>query len=89
MYVLSLHVALEKQCVKKLGAFVYVCETVSEVVSELRAMQPGADDFELRAVVGRGRYGEVQVVREKATGDVCALKVMDKEVLRSQGNVSN
>ncbi|XP_068576347.1 citron rho-interacting kinase isoform X2 [Cebidichthys violaceus] len=59
----------------------------SEVVSELRAMQPGADDFELRAVVGRGRFGEVQVVREKATGDVCALKVMDKTLLRTQENV--
>lgn len=63
-------------------------ETVSEVVSELRGLQPWLDDFEVRAVVGRGRFSEVQVVREKATGDVCALKVMDKTVLRSQENVS-
>lgn len=67
--------------------FVCLCETVSEVVSELGALQPGIHDFELRAVVGRGRFAEVQVVREKATGDVCALKVMDKTVLRSQENV--
>ncbi|GLD69974.1 citron Rho-interacting kinase-like protein, partial [Lates japonicus] len=59
----------------------------SEVVSELRALQPGVHDFELRAVVGRGRFTEVQVVREKATGDICALKVMDKTVLRTQENV--
>ncbi|XP_056260109.1 citron Rho-interacting kinase isoform X1 [Seriola aureovittata] len=59
----------------------------SEVVSELRALQPGAHDFELRAVVGRGRFAQVQVVREKATGDICALKVMDKTVLRTQENV--
>ncbi|KAG7229745.1 hypothetical protein INR49_012541 [Caranx melampygus] len=59
----------------------------SEVVSELRTLQPGARDFELRAVVGRGRFAEVQVVREKATGDICALKVMDKTVLRTQENV--
>ncbi|XP_026204277.1 citron Rho-interacting kinase isoform X6 [Anabas testudineus] len=59
----------------------------SEVVSELRALQPGLHDFELRAVVGRGRFAEVKVVREKATGDVFALKVMDKAVLRSQENV--
>uniref|UniRef100_A0A8C9XFL4 Citron Rho-interacting kinase n=1 Tax=Sander lucioperca TaxID=283035 RepID=A0A8C9XFL4_SANLU len=64
-----------------------VCEIVSEVVSELRAMQPGLSDFEVRAVVGRGRFAEVQVVREKATGDVCALKVMAKTDLRTQENV--
>lgn len=69
--------------------FFCVCEIVSEVVSELRGMQPSLSDFELRAVVGRGRFSEVQVVREKATGDVCALKVMDKTVLRTQENVSN
>ncbi|KAM4583042.1 citron rho-interacting kinase [Fundulus diaphanus] len=56
----------------------------SEVVSDLRALQPSVDDFELRAVVGRGRFAEVRVVREKATGDVCALKVMNKTTLRSQ-----
>uniref|UniRef100_A0A4W6CRC5 Citron Rho-interacting kinase n=1 Tax=Lates calcarifer TaxID=8187 RepID=A0A4W6CRC5_LATCA len=59
----------------------------SEVVSELRALQPGVHDFELRAVVGRGRFAEVQVVREKATGDICALKVMDKTVLHTQENM--
>lgn len=57
------------------------------MVSELRALQPGVHDFELRAVVGRGRFAEVQVVREKATGDICALKVMDKTVLHTQENV--
>ncbi|XP_062271555.1 citron Rho-interacting kinase [Scomber scombrus] len=59
----------------------------SEVVSELQALQPGFQDFEVRAVVGRGKFAEVQVVREKASGDVCALKVMDKTVLRTQENV--
>ncbi|KAK1901381.1 Citron Rho-interacting kinase [Dissostichus eleginoides] len=59
----------------------------SEVVSELRDMQPGPADFEVCAVVGRGHFAEVQVVREKATGDVCALKVMEKAVLRTQENV--
>lgn len=67
--------------------FVCVCETVSEVISELQALQPKLHDFEVRAVVGRGKFAEVQVVREKASGDVCALKVMDKTVLRTQENV--
>ncbi|XP_074522798.1 citron Rho-interacting kinase isoform X1 [Halichoeres trimaculatus] len=59
----------------------------SEVVSELRSLQPMLQDFEVRAVVGRGRFAEVKVVREKATGDVCALKIMDKSALCSQENV--
>nr|XP_057910508.1 citron rho-interacting kinase isoform X2 [Doryrhamphus excisus] len=59
----------------------------SDVVSELQTLQPGLHDFEVRAVVGRGRFSKVQVVREKITGDVCALKIMDKTILRSQENV--
>lgn len=62
--------------------------SVSEAIAELQVLQPCADDFDVRAVVGRGHFAEVQVVREKATGDVCALKVMKKAVLRSQENVS-
>lgn len=61
--------------------------SVSEVVAELQALQPCLYDFEVRAVVGHGRFSEVQVVREKATGDVCALKVMNKTILRAQENV--
>lgn len=64
-----------------------VSHTVSEVVSELQALQPGLHDFEVRAVVGHGRFAKVQVVQEKATGDVCALKTMEKAVLRTQKNV--
>lgn len=51
-------------------------------------MQPCVKDFDVRAVVGRGQFAEVQVVREKATGDVCALKVMQKAVLRTEDKVS-
>uniref|UniRef100_A0A4W5P441 Citron Rho-interacting kinase n=1 Tax=Hucho hucho TaxID=62062 RepID=A0A4W5P441_9TELE len=53
----------------------------------LHELQPGLRDFEKRGVVGRGRFAEVQVVRERSTGDVCALKVMEKAGLRSKENV--
>ncbi|XP_062339164.1 citron rho-interacting kinase isoform X2 [Osmerus eperlanus] len=59
----------------------------SEVVSELQELQPRLQDFHVCGLVGRGRYGEVKVVRENSTGEVCALKVMDKDSLRTQGNV--
>lgn len=70
---------------------VHVCSyiiSVSEVIAELQALQPCVDDFHVRAVVGRGHFSEVQVVREKATGDVFALKVMRKAVLRAKEKVS-
>ncbi|XP_063067074.1 citron rho-interacting kinase isoform X3 [Engraulis encrasicolus] len=60
----------------------------SDVVGELRELQPAPRDFEPRAVVGRGHFAEVRVVREKATGDIYAMKVMDKTSLRSQENLA-
>ncbi|TUB86237.1 Citron Rho-interacting kinase [Bagarius yarrelli] len=60
----------------------------SDVVAELQQLQPSKKDFEVRRVVGRGRFAEVQVVKEKATGDVYAMKVMDKDCLRTQDNVA-
>ncbi|KAL2100158.1 hypothetical protein ACEWY4_004552 [Coilia grayii] len=60
----------------------------SDVVGELQELQPGPRDFEQRGVVGRGHFAEVRVVKEKATGDIYAMKVMDKTSLRSQENVA-
>ncbi|MBN3306839.1 CTRO kinase, partial [Amia calva] len=60
----------------------------SEAVSELRELQPGPQDFETCGVVGRGRFAEVRVVRERATGDVYAMKVMSKDTLRGLENVA-
>lgn len=57
------------------------------MVTELRELQPGPRDFEARGVVGRGHFAEVRVVREKSTGDIYAMKVMDKTSLRNQENV--
>ncbi|ODV85657.1 hypothetical protein CANARDRAFT_27761 [[Candida] arabinofermentans NRRL YB-2248] len=40
-------------------------------------------DFELGRKLGKGKFGKVYCVREKATGFICALKVMDKKELMS------
>uniref|UniRef100_A0AAV2M5F4 non-specific serine/threonine protein kinase n=1 Tax=Knipowitschia caucasica TaxID=637954 RepID=A0AAV2M5F4_KNICA len=53
----------------------------TDAVLSLRTLQPSPQDFETLVVVGRGRFSEVQVVREKNTRDVCVLKVMEKEML--------
>lgn len=59
----------------------------SDIVAELQELQPSAKDFEGRSVVGCGNFAEVQVVREKATGDIYAMKVMKKKVLLAQEQV--
>ena len=34
--------------------------------------------------MGKGQFGEVMLVRHKATGFVCGLKIMEKKEIRSQ-----
>ncbi|XP_067861727.1 citron Rho-interacting kinase isoform X2 [Heptranchias perlo] len=58
-----------------------------DTLTEMRELQPCAADFEVKNVIGRGVFAEVQVVREKATNDVYAMKVMNKQALIGQDNV--
>ena len=59
----------------------------SDIIAELQELQPSVKDFEVRSVIGCGHFAEVQVVREKATGDVYAMKVMKKKALLAQEQV--
>lgn len=59
----------------------------SDTIAELQELQPSARDFEFRSLVGCGHFAEVQVVRERATGDVYAMKVMKKTALLAQEQV--
>ncbi|XP_044514767.1 citron Rho-interacting kinase isoform X2 [Gracilinanus agilis] len=60
----------------------------SETITELRELQPALKDFEIKSLVGCGHFADVQVVREKVTGDVYAMKVMKKRSLLAQEEVS-
>ncbi|XP_053862917.1 citron Rho-interacting kinase isoform X3 [Malaclemys terrapin pileata] len=71
--------------IKHVGNFV---KKYSETVAELRELLPSVKDFEVKSVVGSGHFTEVQVVREKVTGDVYAMKVMNKESLLAREHVS-
>lgn len=66
-----------------------MCVSDSEVVAEVQELLPGKRDFEVRGIVGRGHFSEVQVVKERASGDVYAMKIMEKTSLRSQDQVSH
>ncbi|XP_031804564.1 citron Rho-interacting kinase isoform X6 [Sarcophilus harrisii] len=59
----------------------------SETIAELRELQPGPKDFEVKSLVGCGHFADVQVVKEKVTGDVYAMKVMKKRSLLAQEEV--
>jgi serine/threonine kinase 38 len=50
-----------------------------KVYSRLQRTQLSADDFEKLAIVGRGAFGEVRIVREKSTGKLFAMKKLKKE----------
>jgi citron Rho-interacting kinase len=58
------------------------------IVAELRCLRVNISDFEVKKRIGRGHFGEVQVVREKQTGDVYAMKTLHKADTLSQQVVS-
>ena len=45
-------------------------------------------DFDIMGVIGRGHFGEVHVVREKSSDSVFAMKVMKKDEILKQSDVS-
>ncbi|KAL5977061.1 hypothetical protein ACLOJK_021403 [Asimina triloba] len=49
----------------------------------------GVDDFELLTIIGRGAFGEVRLCREKATGDVYAMKKLKKSEMLRRGQVEH
>lgn len=61
---------------------------VNNLVSELRALRVNLGDFELKSVIGRGHFGDVRVVQEKATGDIYALKIINKTKTLKNASVS-
>lgn len=76
-------------------------------VNDLNKLRLTTEDFSVKAVIGRGHFGEVmnrfilihlsntqrtqclqvQVVHEKSTGDVYAMKVMKKSHILQQADV--
>lgn len=47
------------------------------------------DDFELLTIIGRGAFGEVRLCREKATGNIFAMKKLKKTEMLSRGQVEH
>lgn len=47
-----------------------------------RRMKPKNKDFDILTQVGQGGYGKVYLARKKDTKEICALKVLNKRILK-------
>ncbi|KAK3596286.1 hypothetical protein CHS0354_030661 [Potamilus streckersoni] len=59
-----------------------------ETVKQIHQLRLKASDFEVKDVIGRGHFGEVQVVRDKATETVFAMKVLRKSETLAQHEIA-
>lgn len=50
----------------------------ANIVNQQKRAKMSVKDFDTVAIVGRGAFGEVRVVRKKDTQDVFAMKIMKK-----------
>lgn len=55
--------------------------------TRLQRQRLSADDFEPLTIIGRGAFGEVRIVREKATNKVLAMKKLKKAEMVRRGQV--
>ncbi|XP_020584968.1 serine/threonine-protein kinase 38-like [Phalaenopsis equestris] len=55
----------------------------------LQRHKMGVDDFDLLIMIGKGAFGEVRIVREKATGNVYAMKKLKKSEMLRRGQVEH
>jgi len=57
--------------------------------SEGGPRQFGIDDFDLLKIIGKGSYGTVVQVRLKDTGDIFAMKVIDKKFIVEKNEIQH
>ncbi|XP_044113021.1 myotonin-protein kinase isoform X3 [Neovison vison] len=61
---------------------------VEPIAARLKEARLQRDDFEILKVIGRGAFSEVAVVKMKQTGQVYAMKIMNKWDMLKRGEVS-
>ncbi|KAK2497522.1 hypothetical protein MC885_002418 [Smutsia gigantea] len=60
---------------------------VEPIAARLKEARLQRDDFEILKVIGRGAFSEVAVVKMKQTGQVYAMKIMNKWDMLKRGEV--
>ncbi|GAB1291636.1 Myotonin-protein kinase [Apodemus speciosus] len=61
---------------------------VEPIAARLKEVRLQRDDFEILKVIGRGAFSEVAVVKMRQTGQVYAMKIMNKWDMLKRGEVS-
>ncbi|XP_040977808.1 myotonin-protein kinase [Aquila chrysaetos chrysaetos] len=61
---------------------------VEPVAAQVQELQLQRSDFEILKVIGRGAFSEVAVVRMKESGQIYAMKIMNKWDMLRRGEVS-
>ncbi|CAD7946213.1 unnamed protein product [Amoebophrya sp. A120] len=64
-------------------------ELTSDLEESVRASEYTLDDFDIGKLLGRGKFGNVYVARDRLTGFVVALKILHKAQLVKHGVCSN
>lgn len=57
------------------------------VIPELKSLRVNRLDFDSKQVIGKGHFGDVELVIEKHTKDIFAMKVLKKDNLLNQRDV--
>lgn len=57
-------------------------------MDDTRQLRVNLSDFEIKKLIGRGHFGEVQLVKEKQTRDVYAMKTLKKSETLKQESVA-
>ncbi|XP_075393733.1 myotonin-protein kinase isoform X3 [Tenrec ecaudatus] len=85
---LSVHQELE---ISDLAQDKYVADFLQwaePITARLKAVRLQRDDFEILKVIGRGAFSEVAVVKMRQSGQVYAMKIMNKWDMLKRGEVS-
>jgi len=56
-------------------------------IPELKSLRVNRLDFESKQVIGKGHFGDVELVIEKHTKDIFAMKVLKKDNLLNHRDV--
>ena len=54
---------------------------VTFVGGVVKPIEMGINDFEMLKVLGKGTFGKVMLAKQKATGDVFAIKILKKSMV--------
>lgn len=58
--------------------FILVFVLDEQLINQLQNFRMKCHDFQLIKVIGKGAFGEVQLVRHKKNNQVYAMKLLDK-----------